>query len=59
MGTIVGSQINLIFYGIAVVIVISAVLMLFVPDIGTKARQKAGVSDEALEEEFFRSTDEA
>lgn len=59
LGTIVGSQINLIFYGIAVVIVISAVLMLFVPDIGTKARQKAGVSDEALEEEFFRSTDEA
>ena len=57
LGTIVGTQINLIFYGIAVVIVISAVLMLFVPDIGSKARQKAGITDEQLDEEFFAGTE--
>lgn len=57
LGTIVGTQINLIFYGIAVVVIVSAVLMLFVPDIGTKARHKAGISDEALDEEFLNGTE--
>lgn len=38
LGTIVGDNINIVFYGVAITAVVAAFLMLFVPEVGTKGK---------------------